>query len=316
MSGMIRLAFFVAVSAGLHALVLLDMVSHPGIRGPGPVRTTVVPIVETAAPEEAKPIPRNPPATASPVAPAEPAPAAAEPEATPLPRLTRRAEQEGLDLGRPPPTPPGAAEPTPPPRPDEGRVQTPFKTPEEYLAHVGRLADRAPRDGVAVPDLITDDGLDFREVSDLLRFFGCKVVAYPQPRDGQPTYYLELTGEALDTVVRREGAQSLAGYSNRARDLTGHQAFWDLLARVAARHHLDPYHACIAAVVPERIDRYFLYKQQRAAARAGLAPDAVRATRGRFRRTNVGWMLEIYAVEPMTGGTVPVTSAPAEEWRG
>ena len=112
--------------------------------------------------------------------------------------------------------------------------------------------------------------------------------------------------------ARREGSTLLTGYSNRARDLTGHPEFWKRLTRVAGRHHLDPYHARIAAVVPERIDRYFLYKQDRAAARAGLPLASVRSTRGRFRRTNVGWTLEVYAVTPLDGPTIHLDPHPDE----
>ncbi|MBN2489851.1 MAG: hypothetical protein JXQ29_03265 [Planctomycetes bacterium] len=308
MSGIVRLAFFVALSAGLHAAVLLEAAGRSA--NPRPVRTTVITIPEKppADPKAVRatpPAPPPPPPVPDPPAPGE----EAAPEVPPLGPLTRPAEEEGRDRGRPP-VKTREAERPPAPAGDE-RVATPFRSREEYLEHLHRLADRAPRDGRPVPDLITDNGLGFHEVRDLLRFFGCKVVAYPLPEDGQPSYYLELEGENFEIAVRREGSSLLKGFSNRARDLTGHPTFWDVLARVGARHHLDPYHARIAAVVPERIDRYFVHEQQRAVARAGLALESVRATHGRFRRTRVGWLLEIHAVEPIRGQVVPLP--PAEE---
>lgn len=200
-------------------------------------------------------------------------------------------------------SPPAPAGPTPKPAAAAG---TTFKSRQDYFQRVARLAERAPRAGWAVPDLVTDDGLTFAEMRDILRFYGCKVVAYPLPRGGAPSFFLELGGDGLDKAVRREGKNMLDGYSSRARDLTDQPGFWKLLARVASAHQLDPYHACIAAVVPERVDRYFLYMQDRAARRAGLPLDALRSTRGRFRRTNVGWTLEIYEVTPRQGRPVAV----------
>jgi len=313
-----RLFFFIAISAVLHAFLLLDVEGRVKSEPPLSVRTTVVPILSAPAPEKKPELERPRP---TPTKPAKVAPPAVKPrekieereEAKPLPKLTRMAKRDGVDRGRPAePKPVKKAEPKPN---ASGRLNTPFATKEAYLEHVLReAADRAPRAGVAVPDLVTDDGLSFADVVDIIQFYGCKVVAYPLPGDGTPTFYLELAGPDLRSVTRREGPAPLEGFSNRARDLTGHPGFWSLLTGVAARHHLDPYHARIVAVVPERVDRYFLDKQQRAAARAGLDLSAVRSTQARFRRTNVGWLLDVYAVTPIHGPTIRVASRVKEEW--
>lgn len=319
MMSLARLLFFITLSGAMHAFLLLDVQGRVKPEPPLTVRTTVVPILSAPVPEKKPELERPVP---TPAKPSKIAPPAMKPrkkiekreEAKPLPELTRVAKQAGVDRGRPPePAPEKEAEPKPK---APGRLNTPFATKEAYLEHVLReAADRAPRKGVAVPDLVTDDGLSFADVVDIIQFYGGKVVAYPLPGDGTPTFYLELAGPDLRSSTRREGPAPLEGFSNRARDLTGHPGFWSLLTRVAARHHLDPYHARIVAVVPERVDRYFLYRQQRAAARAGLDLSAVRSTRARFRRTNVGWLLDVYAVTPIDGPTVRVASRVKEEWR-
>jgi len=317
-----RLSFFIFVSGAMHAFLLLDVEDQVDRKAPLTVRTTVVPILRAPTPEtEPQARPASPPrAKASTVAPpAQKAAKAKEEreEAKPLPKLTRVAKAVGVDRGRPPePTPEKRPVPEPRPRPTApGRLETPFASREAYLERVlSEAADRAPRAGLAVPDLVTDDGLSFTDIVSIVRFYGCKVVAYPLPGNDTPTFYLELAGPDLRSINRREGPAPLEGFSNRARDLTGHPDFWSLLTRVAAQHHLDPYHARIVAVVPERVDRYFLYKQQRAAARAGLDLGAVRSTRARFRPTNVGWLLDVYAVTPIHGPTIRVASRVEEEW--
>jgi len=317
MSAAFRLFLFILASAALHAFLLLEYESRVPSDVKSTGRTTVVPIL-TPPPREAK---QRPPPTRTPAG-AAPAPRNSGKEkklkkrADALPRLTRMADRVGMDPGRRSTGTKQSNRPAPPDRrPDRGRVQTPFATRKAYFERLVEKLDQAPLNGVVAPDLITDDQLRFEEVLDIVSFYGGKVVAYPQPQDGAPTYYLELGGEGLSTATRREGPDRLEGFSNRARDLTGHPGFWSVLARVAARHHLDPYHACIAAVVPKNVDRYFLYKQAQAAALAGLDLGAVRSTKGRFRPTNVGWMLEIYAVTPIHGPTRRITTAPEDDWR-
>ena len=286
MSSLMRLGFFLLVSAGLHGLLYLEVGSRMKGNDTTRVRTTLVPLWK--APE------KTPAKITRPVK-----------KPTPLPKLTRAAEKTGVDRGRKTPPPEAKTNPPSPQKPARKVRKKPTpRTREEFLRHVARCADRAPAEGRAVPDLVTDDHLSYQDVRDIVGFFGFKVVAYPLPRDGKPTFYLELTGPDLETVTRREGRAALEGYSNRARDLTGHPTFWTLLTRVAAHHGLDPYHARIAAVVPENIDRFFLYQQHRAAQQAGLTLESIRSTQGRFQKTDVGWKLEIYEVTPLSGPAV------------
>ncbi len=316
----LRLTCFAALSIVLHAWIYARATDRGSAladalraapREITALGTTVVPIAEpetAATPPPPAPKPAPVESTRVESAPVEPA-APAEP----LPRLTRAAPTAGVDEGRPatPPVPePASASESP------GRdvVETPFATESDYLAHVLARADRAPKDGTPVPDLVIDLDLSDADLRSVIRFYGMKVVAYPLSGDEAPAFYLELAGDDFATATRREGGEPLAGFSNRARDLTAHPAFWSRLSRVAARHHVDPYHARIAAVVPERVDGYFLRKQRAAARTAGLALDAVRSTQARFRRTNVGWMLAVHAVTPKTGRTVPVPSDPRGDW--
>lgn len=319
---MVRLTLFILVALALHALAYIELTPQLTAKEPRTVRTTVVPVRLTAR-QEAKPV--TTPPTPAPVPTPTPAPKpkakAAPNKEAPLPKLTRHADKAGPDQGsRKSVTEPKAKvmeapKPLAKAAPNKAAPKKPipnstpphtYKSKTDYFQRVARMADRAPRAGWAVPDLVTDDGLSFTEMRDILRFYGCKVVAYPLPRGGAPSFFLELDGNKLDQAVRREGKNMLDGYSSRARDLTDQPGFWKVLTRIAPVHQLDPYHACIAAVVPDRVDRYFLYMQDRAARSAGLPLDALRSTRGRFLRTNVGWTLEIYEVTPRQGRPVVV----------
>jgi len=291
MTGMMRLFFFVLVSAGLHAILFLVVAPVAGREVPGKVRTTLVPILKAPAG------PPTPPPASKPTPPRT-EPADEEKKTAPLPRLTRVTKKKGVDQGS------ILGKPESSPEKETRAEMTPFRNREAYLRHISRCADQAPAEGLAVPDLVTDDHLKYQDMLEIIRFFGFKVVAYPLPRTGSPSFYLEFLGPDLDRAKRREGKALLTGFSNRARDLTGHPAFWILLTRMAHAHGLDPYHARIAAVVPENIDRYFLYLQEDAARRVGLSLDSVRSTQGRFLKTDVGWVLEIYAVTPISGPTV------------
>lgn len=319
-----RLVCFIGLSLALHAWLFaratdrgspLDDVLRAVPREVAALGTTVVPLAAPKAPEPMQPAPVQP-------RPPEPQPAPTEPDAVPevtapLPRLTRDAPDVGPDTGAPTTADAPAAEPSADPaRPgdDPAVIATPFRSKEDYLAHVLARADRAPKDGTPVPDLVIALDMSDAELRSVIRFYGMKVVAYPVTGDTAPAFYLEFTGDDLRGVERREGRGLLAGFSSRARDLTAHPAFWSRLSRAAAAHSIDPYHARIAAVVPDRIERYFLHKQREAARRVGLALDAVRATHARFRRTNVGWMLDVDGVTPKRGRNVAVTSDPRTDW--
>jgi len=251
---------------------------------------------ETARESAPGPAPAEKPAPAEDQTPPhETAPEPRTPEAEPEPAETLDAEDPR------PPQQTAAEHPAPSSRegsenPAAQEPPTPAMSAAEHRTYRRRLAREFDDDWTRVPDLVVHADPEVQQ--EVGNYFDMKLIAYPRSEE-RPSYVVVIDEDTGRMEYTRDF--DFSPYSNRIKDRGGVPRCQRLLRRAKSRFAL-PGELAIVSLVPAEADAYFAAKQIRAVRAAGLSPEEVARTEGRYERAgDDAWCLVITRVVSKNG---------------